>query len=274
MGVAGIHAQGGNSMLSTLAQIVRRYPLTTFVVLSYLFSWWPWALQLPMGVIIGFGPFFAALVVLGLTEGWSGVKRLFGEMVRWRVGLPIVLATAAAYLTVLSGAPAPTAEQLSRWTELPVLLVLFLLVPGISGAWEEPGWRGYAVNHLERRLSRLRALLPLWAMITVWHVPLFLTGGIEWADVVSMAASVVIYNWLYHGSGKSVLLVMVIHAMNNTVSGEFFSPMFTGDYSPLNGLWRAVVWVVVGLVVLVANWKWWTGRARVDVPAEGVPHPA
>ena len=37
--------------------------------------------------IVGFGPFLAALVVLAVTEGKSGVVGLLRRMVRWRVGL-------------------------------------------------------------------------------------------------------------------------------------------------------------------------------------------
>ena len=46
---------------------VRRYPLISFFVLAYVFSWWPWPLSIlgvASGSIIGFGPFLAALVVV------------------------------------------------------------------------------------------------------------------------------------------------------------------------------------------------------------------
>jgi hypothetical protein len=55
-----------------------------------------------------------------------------------------------------------------------------------------------------------------------------------------------------------VLLVMIIHAMNNASAGEFFSPMFTGVDSVQYAWMRTLVWGVVGAIVLVANWRWWT----------------
>ncbi|MCB0123528.1 MAG: hypothetical protein KDE58_14855, partial [Caldilineaceae bacterium] len=70
------------------------------------------------------------------------------------------------------------------------------------------------------------------------------------------------YNWLYHRSGNSVLLVMIIHSMNNAVSGEFFSPMFTGVYAVQQAWMRTLVWSVVAVIVLVVEWCWWTGRAE------------
>jgi uncharacterized protein len=70
--------------------LVRRYPLTAFSALACALSWWPWILysfDLAPNPIVGVGPFLAALVVLAVTEGKSGVMRLLRRMVRWRVGL-------------------------------------------------------------------------------------------------------------------------------------------------------------------------------------------
>ena len=92
--------------------LVRRYPLTAFFVLACALSWWPWILYsagLLPNPIVGFGPFLAALVVLAMTEGKSGVTGLLRRMVRWRVGLqwyavalllPILVTLAAAALNI------------------------------------------------------------------------------------------------------------------------------------------------------------------------------
>jgi membrane protease YdiL (CAAX protease family) len=249
---------------------VRRYPLAVFVVLSYLLSWWVWPLK-AQGLVptpnAAFGPFLAALIVLSLTAGKTGVTTLLRRMIHWRVGwqwyalalgLPILLGSLAVYLAVQTGAPAPSAEQLAGWPGIFITFVFALLIPGLGGAWEEPGWRGYALHRLEMGRSRLWALLPLWLIIVVWHLPMFFTGGAEWVDVLNMVGAVIVYNWLYHRSGQSVLLVMIIHAMNNASAGEFFSPMFTGGYSVQYAWMRTLVWGVVGAIVLVANWRWWT----------------
>src|SRR3712207_9057594 len=102
---------------------VRRYPLITFFVLAYLFSWWPWPLYilgLTPSPIIGFGPFFAAIVVLALTGGKAGVAALLRRMVRRRVApggycpavlLPVALNASGRRLNVLLGPqPASSAE--------------------------------------------------------------------------------------------------------------------------------------------------------------------
>lgn len=268
LGNAWINAAKEHAV-NSLILFVKRNRLLSFIVLAYAFSWWPFLLysagMFPVA-IASFGPFLAAIVVLLICEGREGAKTLLGRMVRWRVGirwylvalgLPIILSALASYLAVLMGAPAPTMEQLSNWPAIFATFPIVLLVPGLGGAWEEPGWRGFAVHQLESRRSRLWALLPLWAIICLWHLPLFLTGDIEWADVANMVGGVIVYNWLYHRSGDSVLLVMIIHAMNNAASGEFFSPMFTGIYSVQQAWMRVLVWSVVAVVVLVTNWRWW-----------------
>jgi hypothetical protein len=120
---------------------VRRYPLITFFVLAYVFSWWPWPLYafgLSPGAIIGFGPFLAALVVLALTHGKVGIVGLLRRMVRWRVRpvwyavallLPVGVPLAATVLNVVLGAQAPSSTELEAWPGLIPTYFLLLLVP-------------------------------------------------------------------------------------------------------------------------------------------------
>jgi membrane protease YdiL (CAAX protease family) len=259
--------------MNTLTSFVKQYRLAIFLVLTYALSWWP-ALLYARGnfpaPVAAFGPFLAALIVLGLTEGRSGVKTLLRRMVRWRVGLqwylialglPILMSGLASYLNVLLGAPAPSADHLAGWPSIFTAFIVALLIPGLGGAWEEPGWRGFAVHRLEERWSRLWALLPLWAIIVFWHLPLFLTGDGGWPDVVNMIGGVIIYTWLYHRSGNSVLLVMIIHAMNNAASGEYTSTLFDGVYATQLAWMKALVWGIPAVIVIVAYWRWWTEKS-------------
>ena len=55
--------------------------------------------------------------------------------------LPTTAAVVAAVATVALGAPAPTASELSAWTDPALFFLLALLVPRF-GPWEEPGFRG------------------------------------------------------------------------------------------------------------------------------------
>src|SRR5919107_5199287 len=115
----GILAENGGRERRSRMSVVRRYPLIFFFVLAYAFSWWPWplyALDLIPGYIVGFGPFLAALVVLGSTRGKAGILELLKAMARWRVGLvwyaaalllPVAVAPGSTVVQGLLGAPHP-----------------------------------------------------------------------------------------------------------------------------------------------------------------------
>jgi membrane protease YdiL (CAAX protease family) len=258
-------------MRSGIARLVRRHPLVVFFLLACAFSWWCWPLYaagLSPAPTIGFGPFLAALVVLPITHGRAGVVTLLRRMVRWRVApgwyavallLPVAVTGAAAGLNVLLGAQAPAAAALAAWPGVFQTFALLLLVPGIGGAWEEPGFRGYALPRLQADRPALAAGLVVGALWAGWHLPLYLTGMIRGSDVVFIVAFAVVYAWVFNSTGGSVLLVMLLHAANNTISGAFFGPMFAGADSVRQSWLFAALWCLVALAVAVV-----AGPARLS----------
>jgi membrane protease YdiL (CAAX protease family) len=86
----------------------------------------------------------------------------------------------------------------------------------------------------------------IWA---VWHVPLFLTGDQHWSDLVLVVFASVVFTWLFQNALQSVLIAMVLHATNNAVSGEYFSPMFDGADSTRQSWLLVLVWGVAAFVV-------------------------
>lgn len=245
--------------------VVRRYPLIIFFVLAYAFSWWPWPLYilgLAPSPIIGFGPFLAAIVVLALTAGKGGVVALLRRMVRWRVRpvwyaaallLPVAIPLGATMLNVLLGARPPSSAELGAWPNLVPTFFLLLLVPGIGGAWEEPGWRGYALPYLQAGRSALVASLILGVVWAFWHLPLMVDGAIPWSDLAYVLVQTVVYTWLFNNTGGSVLLVMLFHTMNNVISGGFFHAMFSGADWVRQGWLLVALWCAVAAIVVVVN---------------------
>jgi uncharacterized protein len=257
----------------SIGALVRRHPLVSFFVLSCLLSWWavvPFAMGLSPVPVAGFGPFLAALIVLALTEGRVGVRALLRSMVTWRVpvrayvlaiGLPLLLSGSAIVADLALGAEMPSSSDLAAWSVIPVAALLFLLVPGIGGAWEEPGWRGYALPRLERIFGAVTGPLVLGVLWVVWHGPLFFAGQIIWTDVLVIVAASVVIASVFHTARESVLVVMIMHATNNAVGGGFASQLFHGADLTRLGLLTALAWWSVAAVVIIR-----TRRSSREIP--------
>jgi uncharacterized protein len=246
------------SLSRTIIGFVGRTPLVTFTVLAYAFSWW--SALFPGGGLIAFGPTLAALVVIVVTEGRSGLKAWWRRMVRvgngWRwyvlaALIPAALAAGAGLWNVALGARVPAEiEWADPIVALPVLLVL-------GGMWEEPGWTGFALPRFTERFGNSRfgtivATSVLAAIRAGWHVPLIFAGAIPWWDLPFIVGFQFVMSWLFFGSG-SVLPVMLMHLVSNTVGGAFVSTWFTGSDWTTDSLLRAVLWVLLSLGLVLGR---------------------
>ncbi len=215
----------------TLVATVKRHPLVWFYVLACVFTWicitlMPVSLML---VLLGlWGPAVAAAIVLGVTQGGTGVRDLLRRTTIWRVGvvwyvvvigLPFVLAGAVIALHLLLG---------GQWTFRPgdsplLVLLLALLVLG-----EELGWRGFALPRLQARYSGLVASLILGTMWAAWHLGNGAIPGLEryWYAFAAfwlwVTAQSVLFTFVANHTRGSVLLAWLLHAAIN-VSGSVFS---------------------------------------------------
>ena len=255
-------------MMLHLSRVIKRRPLTSFFVLACLLSWWAWplyALDLAPTPIVGFGPFLAALVVLGVTHGKAGIVDLLRRIVHWRVGpkwyavallLPVAVTLAAAALNifVLGAQRTSSAADLGGASSFLPMFFLGLLVPGLAGTWEEPGFRGYALPRLQIRHSALLASLIVGLPWAFWHLPFVVTGEDIWFDALLFPIEwAIVYTWLFNNAQGSVLIVMLFHNMNNAFSSGFVGQMFSGTDS-VNQAWlRLALWAAVAATVVIVN---------------------
>ena len=247
----------------TLQSRVRRHPVIWFAVLSIVLSWWAWPLY-SLGLIpvpvASFGPFLAALIVLAVTEGRSGVVGLLRRMGRWRVGAVWYLDSARD-----SGRPecgrghdqhCPWCASRSfdgrfNWVGILPAFAMALLIPGFGGAWEEPGWRGYAVPRLQSGRTALRAALILGLLIAGWHLPLIVVGQVSWTDIIQIMGAVIVFNWLFNNASGSVLIIMLSHAMNNTVWSTLTSKVVAEPDLARQAVLQAVVWCATAVILVI-----------------------
>lgn len=247
--------------------LIRRAPLVSFLILSCLLSWWPGGLQaagvpLPGPPNTGVGPFLAAVVVLGVTQGSTGVRQLLRSMVQWRaparayvagIGLPLLVSGSAILITVMFGAARPSGSDLALAAQIPIVILLLLLIPGTGGAWEEPGWRGFALGRFEKRYGVVAGPLLLGGFWVFWHAPLFVTGDILWPDVLVVVAASVVFGAVFHAGKDSVLIAMLFHATNNAVGGSFASPLFDSHDQLTLGIVTAAGWWLIAAGVLIRS---------------------
>lgn len=260
---------------------LRRHPVTVFIVLAYAGSWVAWApwwmshsgtgwlpYQLPLSAVTGInqlglltGPLAAALLVTLLVDGRQGLRALLARFMLWRVhpvwyAVSLVLVPLAAgvgYLWTRGGPPFGEAADVSL-----VLLVTTFFVFLLGGpVQEEPGWRGFALPRLQRRLHPLSAALVLGVIHAFWHAPLFLTA--EWdtargspgqyvAYLLAIVSLSVVLSWLVNGSRGSILLAVVGH---NALNWSLFSVgALTGTV--VASTWPAAVGLTVLAVLVVA----------------------
>src|SRR5215208_1009215 len=220
--------------------LLARHPLVFFFIIAYAGTW---LLELPyvlsedgsgllpfsspvlqwmMPVSIFMGPFLAAFVMTGVTEGRAGVGRFLRRFVLWRVGL-------GWYLFVLVGVPAilvlsvivlPGAlasfQGLATLAPLPLLfLAVYAFLLGPLG--EEPGWRGFALPRLQSLHGPLVGSLILGVLWGLWHLPLFFTpwNTLTTFNVVMFVLATtclaIMYTWVFNNTKGSLLIAILIH---------------------------------------------------------------
>jgi uncharacterized protein len=256
-----------------------RYPLATFFVLTFVISWLP-AIPYAMGMfpspVLPSGPFLAAVITAAIVGGRTGLRSFFRRLFRWRVGIgwyalallgPVIGLALAAYVNVLLGAPTPSTAQLAGWSLIATATLLFVVNP-LGGAWEEPGWRGYALPSMLRRQSALVASIGLGIVWTLWHVPLFVADIIPWQDAAAVFAMTFVFTAMYLRTGGSVLIALLLHAAING-AGEFFIGLFEGADRVRMYWLMAAVSALIAVPVILSNLGLWRRSPNVMTGAEG-----
>ncbi|HWD04829.1 MAG TPA: CPBP family intramembrane glutamic endopeptidase [Amycolatopsis sp.] len=262
--------------------VIIRYKITAFFTLAFTLSWLAWTpyvlsenglglwhYRFPellgtsqlLGVLPGayLGPIFAAFLVTALGEGRAGLRRWGGRVLRWRVGprwyagavLGVSLVLVVASLPFSHGWEVPGFSVFAAYA---AGLVLQMLTTGLA---EEPGWRDFALPHLQPKYGPLRATLILGPLWGAWHLPLFLTewgGGpdVSWTAPVEFCAATVtlsvVMTWVFNRSGESLPIAMLLHTSIN----NFFSTAWTTVFPGLDtGVVAHILLISSGAVAVV-----------------------
>jgi hypothetical protein len=269
--------------MSSVSGVVNRHPIITFFALTYAIGWG----LIPFWTFQAGSPFIAAVIVILLTQGVAGLKELGLRMIRWRVrwywyalavGIPLAVLGIIVGLNVVLGGSAPS---LAQYSSLSTILLVFgtkLINPGDGPLGEEPGWRGFALlPGLQSSLSPLVSTLILGVLVTIWHVPLlFLEEGLLRPSIIvgfllGTMAVTFWYSWLFNHTGGSVLMTIIAHATQGTITiGGLWS--LGADFARAN-LLTGVVWSAVAIGLVVFDWKAWRDPAPTEAttPPQAIP---
>jgi len=251
---------------------VKRHPIITFFVLTYAIGWG----LIPFWTFQAGAPFIAALIVIPLTQGLSGLKEFGLRIIRWRVrwywyvvaiGVPLAVVSLTAGLNVALGASAPSLASYGSITTVLMVFAFRLVNPGDGALGEEPGWRGFALPGLQGSgYSPLISTLILGVLVTGWHVPLlFLEDGLLRPSIIvgfllGTMAVTFWYTWLFNHTGGSVLMTLISHGVQGTITiGGLWS--VGADFARAN-LLTGIVLLAVAIGLVVFDRKAW--RAPAD----------
>ena len=265
-------------MLTSLSNWLKNNPVPAFFVLTFLIAWSIW---LPLGIfapvqilltLVGaWAPTISAILLIGLSEGWGGVRQYLQRVLHWRVGiywyLVVLFGIAGiAYLAIgigtLLGIPVP---EISLPDGLPqdalfgVLPIIFLINIFLGGPLaEDIGWRGYILPKLHEQINTLRASVLIGIIWAIWHLPFFIfpewhgaVGNVPflWFTLLTTSWSV-LFAWVYVNT-ESILMPVLFHAAINTALGTLgVLGQSNGDLRPLI-LNTVLTWAAVGIVVAV-----------------------
>jgi membrane protease YdiL (CAAX protease family) len=240
----------------------RHWPITTFYLLTLAISW-------PLGLLLP-GPSIAAIAMAALIDGRREVGALLRKVAVWRVGVrwylvallgPVALLAAAASVNVLAGAQVVNEGPLVDWLELGTLFGV-QVVGVFAGAWEELGWRGFALPRLLKRVSPLTASLVVGVLWAAWHIPLFLSGELPWADAAALVGLSILFTAVFVRTKQSVLIAFLMHAALNAAGGVAVLWFEGADRVQMYWSMTAVT-AVVAVAVISTQARWWLSKPQV-----------
>ena len=262
--------------------LVKRSPILSFVILSYALgtgiSFLVIEGYMPSGLILlaASSASLSAILVVLIISGKSGVKKLLGQLLVWRVDIKWWLVALfflvpttfiGFYLTgLVIGSPLDSSNFMSLYAIIP-MIVVYIFAAGLG---EEIGWRGFLLPRLQAKYNALIASIIISIIWGVWHFPLFLYTfpGAEhmvypmWTEQYGIVVSLfffilfnqlpwsILYTWVYNNTRGSLLLICIFHGSEPWVA------LFTKGFDTntmFNWTGYGVVMLVCAIAVVIYN---------------------
>lgn len=219
-----------------------------FVACTYLITWILWLAAFKVNgifrIIGSFVPSVMGVIFIYKKNKEGGLKILISSVkrykVKWYVYFFIIFYTILSFLTPYLLADAFQnlgAFQVGKSISIfnisnpliaLVCFVMILLAGGPLG--EEFGWRGYLLPQLEERFRPDVSSIIVGIVWACWHFPMFFfhVEGYQMTFLLYLVQTIfmsMFCTWLYHTSGKSMLMILLFHTMDNFVCSIAFQTL-------------------------------------------------
>lgn len=251
-----------------------------FFAITFGFTWAFWipaiifdlafdnALGLLLLLLGLLGPGLTGVVLMKLLyteeaqqDFWDRATNIRRIGLQWYLAVflyaPILFAIAAGIDILLGGTGYFVADWVSQLTSNPAAFFPTLLFSTLPPVLEELGWRGFALDQLQRTRTALTAGLILGVMWAAWHLPLFLIEGTNqhdavgflttrfWLFMIGVVALSVAFTWIHNGTGGSILASILLHSWTNFTMQTVEGTLRTDIIFYAGTLWAFVVFVAI-----------------------------
>jgi membrane protease YdiL (CAAX protease family) len=295
------HPDGTEKARTGITGFITRHAVPTYYVLAFAISWggillilgpdglFSTGTTMPFagGAALLAGPAIAGILLTGLIDGRSGLRRLVSRLLRWRVGArwyavalltgPLIIGATVFALSLAS--PEFRPDFLTTNDKLSIVatgIVLGLIV----GFFEELGWTGFVLPRLRQRYGVVTTGLVMGLLWGAWHFPMF-GGTTDPTGILPAALVVAVYLfawlppyrvlmvWVYDRT-ESLFIAMLMHVPISVTAFVLASEATSSAALVVPVLIRgAALWLIVAVVA----WANGGSLTRRQNPAakEGMP---
>jgi len=178
-----------------------------------------------------YGPIISSFVITYYYFKSEGLKNLWKRIIKWNVEIkwylymlliPILINLAVVLIGIIIGIPFDSFFK----SELPISIILiYFLYQIFTSGMEEPGWRGFLLEKLQKIYSAEKSSWILGLLWAVWHYPylLFLYSKLDLISIIfsiagftmAIIGQTFIITWFYNNT-KSIFITILLHAWLNT----------------------------------------------------------
>ena len=242
--------------------------LMRFFSIAFAFSWIIWGvavvitnftdIDIPsaiLGIIIigAFGPSGAAVWLTYKNSGKEAAKKFLKRGVQIKI-IPLWVWVAMFLVPAMAWAGAMFFISLNQEVSFDFQALLFFLpmvIVMILGGplQEEYGWRGYALDRLQKRWNALISSIILAVIWSTWHLPLFFIAGSAQQSLnvgmfyISELGISILMTWLHNNSKASIFVALLFHSIINSMGDLFI--LGDGGYNAYAISQLAIAFVVV-----------------------------